>query len=163
MTKRNILPALVALVAVVGLLFFLPSREKASVATYQHNEGTIFGTIYHAKYLCDEDLCAEIEAALQKVDASLSMFNPKSTISRINRNETSQADEMLCEVLQLSYRVNAATANRSTAFALWWGSRPYIFRGTASRRTSPSPSSTSARLPKATVWTRLRRCFAVTA
>ncbi|MBR1498753.1 MAG: FAD:protein FMN transferase [Bacteroidaceae bacterium] len=109
MTKRNILPALVALVAVVGLLFFLPPREKASVATYQHNEGTIFGTIYHAKYLCDEDLNAEIEAALQKVDASLSMFNPKSTISRINRNETSQADEMLCEVLQLSYRVNAAT------------------------------------------------------
>ena len=109
MTKRNILPALVALVAVVGLLFFLPSREKASVATYQHNEGTIFGTIYHAKYLCDEDLNAEIEAALQKVDASLSMFNPQSTISRINRNETSQADEMLCEVLQLSYRVNAAT------------------------------------------------------
>ena len=109
MKKRNILPALAALIAIVGLLFFLPSREKASGATYQHNEGTIFGTIYHAKYLYDEDLCAEIEAALQQVDASLSMFNPQSTVSRLNRNETGQADGMLSEVLQLSYRINAAT------------------------------------------------------
>lgn len=109
MTKRNILPALAALIAIIALLFFLPSRKEASGRTYQHNEGTIFGTMYHAKYLCDEDLCAEIEAALHEVDASLSMFNPQSTISRINRNETCQADEMLSEVLQLSYRISTAT------------------------------------------------------
>lgn len=109
MTKRNILPALAAIIAIIALLFFLPSRKEASVRTYQHNEGTIFGTMYHAKYLCDEDLCAEIEAALHEVDASLSMFNPQSTISRINRNETCQADEKLSEVLQLSYRINTAT------------------------------------------------------
>ena len=109
MTKRNILPALAAIIAIIALLFFLPSRKEASGRTYQHNEGTIFGTMYHAKYLCDEDLCAEIEAALHEVDASLSMFNPQSTISRINRNETCQADEMLSEVLQLSYRISTAT------------------------------------------------------
>ena len=109
MTKRNILPALAALIAIIALLFFLPSRKEASGRTYQHNEGTIFGTIYHAKYLCDEDLRAEIEAALHEVDASLSMFNPQSTISRINRNETCLADEMLSEVLQLSYRISTAT------------------------------------------------------
>ena len=109
MTKRNILPALAALIAIIALLFFLPSRKEASTRTYQHNEGTIFGTMYHAKYLCDEDLRAEIEAALHEVDASLSMFNPQSTISRINRNETCQADEKLSEVLQLSYRINTAT------------------------------------------------------
>lgn len=109
MTKRNILPALAALIAIIALLFFLPSRKEASGRTYQHNEGTIFGTMYHAKYLCDEDLRAEIEAALHEVDASLSMFNPQSTISRINRNETCQADEMLSEVLQLSYRISTAT------------------------------------------------------
>ena len=109
MTKRNILPALAAIIAIIALLFFLPSRKEASTRTYQHNEGTIFGTMYHAKYLCDEDLRAEIEAALHEVDASLSMFNPQSTISRINRNETCQADEILSEVLQLSYRISTAT------------------------------------------------------
>ncbi len=109
MTKRNILPAFAAIIAIIALLFFLPSRKEASARTYQHNEGTIFGTMYHAKYLCDEDLRAEIEAALHEVDASLSMFNPQSTISRINRNETCQADEMLSEVLQLSYRISTAT------------------------------------------------------
>ena len=37
------------------------------------------------------------------------MFNPKSTISQINRNETDAADEMLSEVLRLSFTVNKAT------------------------------------------------------
>ena len=74
-----------------------------------YNEGTIFGTLYHAKYLYSKDLKAEIEAELQKVDASLSMFNPQSTISRINRGETDKADEMLGEVLLLSFTINSAT------------------------------------------------------
>ena len=110
MAKRNILLTVVALAAIVCLLIFSPSRRKTANETYQHNEGTIFGTIYHAKYLYGENLCAEIEAALKQVDASLSMFNPQSTISRINRNETGKADKMLGEVLQLSYTINTATA-----------------------------------------------------
>ena len=73
------------------------------------NEGTVFGTLYHAKYLYNKDLKAEIETELQKVDASLSMFNPQSTISKINRNETDEVDEMLNEVLQLSFTIYEAT------------------------------------------------------
>ena len=75
----------------------------------RHNEGTIFGTLYHTKYLYGTDLQAELEAELQKVDASLSMFNPQSTISRINRNETDEVDEMLREVMELSFTIYKAT------------------------------------------------------
>lgn len=108
MGKRQFYIALLAIVAIVGLLIFGRSKGQKE-AFYQHNEGTIFGTLYHVKYLYSNDLKADIEAELQKVDASLSMFNPKSTISQINRNETDAADEMLSEVLRLSFTVNKAT------------------------------------------------------
>ncbi|MBR6142172.1 MAG: FAD:protein FMN transferase [Bacteroidaceae bacterium] len=109
MGKRKLYLALLAIIAIVCLPMLLPSHEKSLERTYQHNEGTVFGTLYHAKYLYDKDLKKELEAELEKVDASLSMFNPQSTISRINRGETDEVDEMLNEVLQLSFTIYKAT------------------------------------------------------
>ena len=106
MKNRKLFFALLAVAAIVCLLVFQRRNGQWSMI---HNEGTIFGTLYHAKYLYKKDLKAEIEAELQKVDASLSMFNPQSTISKINRNETDEVDEMLSEVLQLSYTIYEAT------------------------------------------------------
>ena len=108
MKKRQIYIFILAVAAIVCLLFIV-SPPKGRQGSWQHNEGTIFGTIYHVKYHYDKDLKAKIEAELQKVDASLSMFNPSSTISRINRGEADEADEMLGEVLRLSFVVNKAT------------------------------------------------------
>lgn len=107
MANRKTLLALFILVTIVGLLFLRHSKDNKAI--YQHNEGTIFGTLYHAKYLYASDLQADIEAELNKVDASLSMFNPQSTISKINRNDTDEVDEMLGEVLNLSFSINKAT------------------------------------------------------
>lgn len=56
--------------------------------TYRFNEGTIFGTVYHFTYLSDKDLQLTIETELNRFDAELSMFNPNSTLSRINRHDT---------------------------------------------------------------------------
>ena len=108
MRKRQLYIALLAVVAIVGLLYLRHSSQSVRCSMLS-NEGTIFGTLYHAKYLYDKDLKAEIEAELARVDASLSMFNPKSTISLINRGETDGTDEMLSEVLTLSFSVNKAT------------------------------------------------------
>lgn len=112
MKNRRLYLVLLLAIVIVAILLYRHSTlygQNSMVNSYQHNEGTIFGTLYHAKYLCDKDLKAELEAELQKVDASLSMFNPQSTISRINRGETDEADEMLGEVLRLSFIVNSAT------------------------------------------------------
>lgn len=108
MKKSKLYLALLAIVAIVCLLLLKKPMGNGQCSMI-YNEGTIFGTLYHAKYLCDKDLKANIEAELQKVDASLSMFNPQSTISRINRGETDEADEMLAEVLRLSFAINEAT------------------------------------------------------
>ena len=108
MKQRSLYIALLAVIAIICLLVFRRSGSQTT-ASYQHNEGTVFGTLYHAKYLYNKDLQAELEAELQKVDASLSMFNPQSTISKINRNETDETDEMLNEVLKLSFTIYEAT------------------------------------------------------
>ncbi|MCR5849957.1 MAG: FAD:protein FMN transferase [Bacteroidaceae bacterium] len=108
MENRRLYLGILAVIAIACFLIFWRPTANAQCSMI-HNEGTVFGTLYHAKYLCDKDLKAEIEAELQKVDASLSMFNPQSTISRINKGETDKADEMLSEVLQLSFIINSAT------------------------------------------------------
>ena len=109
MNNKRLYLTILTVAVIAGLLVFLPSGKEVGKVAFQHNEGTIFGTLYHAKYHCDQDLKAELEAELQKVDASLSMFNPQSTISLINKGETDKADKMLTEVLSLSYTVNEAT------------------------------------------------------
>lgn len=108
MANRRVIFVLLVLATIICLIFLRHSDGRKD-ASYQHNEGLVFGTVFHASYLYDSDLQAEIKAELGRVDASLSMFNPKSTISRINKGESNEADEMLSEVLRLSFSVNKAT------------------------------------------------------
>ncbi len=76
----------------LGFFFFYEAEEKP--APYQSNTGNIFGTYYKITYQSNTDLHEAILARLQAFDASLSMFNDTSIISRINRNEevTTDAD-----------------------------------------------------------------------
>lgn len=76
---------------------------------YQHNRGQIFGTFYSINYQCDNDLQKEIEAELKKVDQALSMFNKESIISKINRNEKVELNEMFLQVFTLAQKVSQDT------------------------------------------------------
>ncbi len=76
---------------------------------YQHNRGQIFGTFYSITYQCDNDLQKEIEAELKKVDQALSMFNKESIISKINRNEKVELNEMFLQVFTLAQKVSQDT------------------------------------------------------
>jgi len=94
---------------VIGTIFIARKHHPERYGRYHNNEGMIFGTVFHAKYKYGKDLLPEIMSELQAVDTSLSMFNPKSCISRINRGETTQADSMLTEVFHLSQAVSRVT------------------------------------------------------
>ena len=187
MKQRSLYIALLAVIAIICLLVFRRSGSQTA-ASYQHNEGTVFGTLYHAKYLYNKDLQAELEAELQKVDASLSMFNPQSTISKINRNETDETDEMLNEVLKLSFTIYEATDGafdptvaplvNAWGFGFKSGQMPdstqvdsllalvafptYISTETNSQRTIRSPFSTSALSRKAMAWTEPHKFCGIT-
>ncbi len=76
---------------------------------FQKDEGAIFGTFFHATYECDSSLRNEIMSELEAVDRSLSMFNPQSVISRINRNEEIRPDTLFTEVFLLAKDISRQT------------------------------------------------------
>ena len=69
----------------------------------------IFGTTYHIAYQCDSDLSVGIRAELEKVDASLSPFNPNSIITAVNQNQDVELNEMFLTVYQKAMAVSADT------------------------------------------------------
>jgi len=77
---------------------------------YRKNSNFVFGTIYNITYQSSEDLQQEIEAELMKVDGEFSMFNPESTVARINRGDSAvERSAMFQEVFQLALTVNRET------------------------------------------------------
>ena len=95
---------------IIGTIYI--ARQERNMP-FQHNEGRIFGTIYHLTYQCDKDLQKEIEAELMKVDYSLSMFNDSSVISHINKGngviENTAVGKMFTDVFQLALEVSHET------------------------------------------------------
>ena len=91
---------------VVGSILII--RQQQSMP-YQKNSGAIFGTFYNVTYQYDDDLQAEIEAELRKVDAEFSMFNDTSTVARINRGEHPRLSESFCEIFRLAEQVSKNT------------------------------------------------------
>lgn len=94
------------LLLIIGSVYTIRTHRDVP---FQKEEGAIFGTFFHATYQCDSSLRSEIMSELQAVDRSLSMFNPQSVISRINRNEDVRPDSLFVEVFNLSKQVSEAT------------------------------------------------------
>ena len=93
----------IAAILLTVLLSFSACQERV---VYQWAEGQVYGTVYHITYRSPEDLHPGIRAAMQRVDTSLSMFNPSSVISRINRNESCRTDSLFRQVFRLAQQVN---------------------------------------------------------
>lgn len=91
---------------IIGTVIII--RQQRSTP-YQHDEGFVFGTLYHITYQSDVNYQKEIEAELKKVDNSLSPFNKTSIISRINRNEDVKVNEMFQEVFLLAESISKET------------------------------------------------------
>ncbi|MBR1548201.1 MAG: FAD:protein FMN transferase [Prevotella sp.] len=101
-------PFLVLLI--VGTILIIRQQQNPP---YQHNTGSIFGTVYSITYQHADDLHADIRAKLQEVDNALSMFNEKSVISQINNGQraipkTTEGD-MFVEVYKLARQISADT------------------------------------------------------
>lgn len=93
--------ALIALVAIV--LLFLPEHEQL---TYHQNKGHVFGTYYSIQYESASDLHDSIRKAFEEFDGSLSMFNPNSTLTRLNNGTDSIADTFFVQMYRTAQEVN---------------------------------------------------------
>jgi thiamine biosynthesis lipoprotein len=91
-----------ALIAALVLLL-MPDREELK---YYHNQGNVFGTYYNIKYEANEDLHHIIQSTLQSVDNSLSMFNPNSVISKINRNDSVILDSLFINMYKEAMEIS---------------------------------------------------------
>lgn len=85
------------------LLLLLPNDSKKQ---YYHNQGNIFGTYYNIRYEATEDLHMAIQERLKEFDHSLSMFNPNSVISHINRNDSIQVDSLFETMYHEAYAIS---------------------------------------------------------
>lgn len=84
-------------------------NNTISTIPYQKNEGAIFGTVYHATYQYPQNLQQDIQAELKKVDNSLSPFNEKSIITRVNLNKETVLDSMFMHVYSIALDISEAT------------------------------------------------------
>lgn len=108
-TKRTFY-ALFLLFLIVGTIWIVRFR---GTSTLRIAEGAIFGTTYHIKYEASEPLDSAILRELKSVDASLSVFNPLSTVSLINSGKNQKADAMLYDVMT---KAKAVSENTKGAF-----------------------------------------------
>ena len=95
---------------VVGTIYvaITNGNKTPGAKTWKFSE-RIFGTVMNVTYTGTKNLQDTIMTCLKDVDSSLSMFNPKSTISRINRGETDTLDAYLAEILPMAHSVSEAT------------------------------------------------------
>lgn len=84
------------------LLIVLPSCSARWI--YHFQEGPVYGSTYHITYEYKPSVTLEkdINRILERINVSMSNYDPGSTLSRINRNDTSaRLDEDLKRVLEV--------------------------------------------------------------
>lgn len=96
--------ALAIIIGIVAIVSACGTKKN-----YQYTEGKIYGTFYHITYNFPDDLQKELRAEMEKVNASLSMFNPQSVISKINRGESDSTDLLFREMFVKAEQVNRET------------------------------------------------------
>ncbi len=98
---------------IVFLLFLIIGTVAIIVqqknTVYQHNEGFVFGTVYHVTYQSNDDLQGKIEAELKEVDYEFSMFNKQSSVTAFNQIGRLNMNSMFEEVFQMAVDINKDT------------------------------------------------------
>lgn len=95
------------LLLVAGAVYVV--RKGKTQPAWHKESGEVFGTYFHVTYECDTSILSGIQAEMDKVDASLSPFNPTSVISRVNRNEDVRPDSLFTRVFCLAQEVSRRT------------------------------------------------------
>jgi len=72
-------------------------------------DGAVWNTEYSIKYRGDETLADSVRSVFKQVEMSLSPFNPKSVISRVNNNESMSVDSHVEAVFALSQEINTVS------------------------------------------------------
>lgn len=91
----------------VSLLIYALFLTLASCGeNFYKNSGFVWGTTYKVTYKARHDMRDSVIDAMRQIEHSLSMFDSLSTVSKINRRETTETDSMFRVVFAFSCEVN---------------------------------------------------------
>jgi thiamine biosynthesis lipoprotein len=93
------------------LLLLLLTACAPRSGDYYTIDGFTMGTTFHIVYegASPAAVQAGIDSLLAQIDNSLSVYNPQSVISKVNRNEAVEADSFFIVVFRRSYEIYLAT------------------------------------------------------
>jgi len=114
-SKAKILIYIVAALCLLGIALLRkpqssPDTHPGAEGPYTRLQGTVFHTEYHIQYEGETSYNGQIQQLFRDFDASLSMFNDTSLLSRVNRNDTTViANDYLRRVFQKGQEVSRLT------------------------------------------------------
>lgn len=103
-SRRYIAILIATLVAVVCFFVFKPKPNR----TYQLT-GVVWTTDYHITYQGSANFTDSVQAVLNAVDMSASVYNKQSLISAINENRSDALDACLTQLYKASQQVHKAS------------------------------------------------------
>jgi Membrane-associated lipoprotein involved in thiamine biosynthesis len=111
LNRKAIIAISQIIIIIVAIIFIAvyPTKKKTA---YVRNQGMAQGTYYSAIYLQPDgrDLQHEIDSFLNVINNSLSVYNPNSIISRVNRNDTTVIlDDIFEQMFVASQRISEIT------------------------------------------------------
>lgn len=80
-----------------------------SAPRYSMVDGAMLGTTYHIvaeTALSNEQIFKEMQRINSEADSSMSIFNPSSLLSRVNRNETDRIDTHIARNIEIASKIN---------------------------------------------------------
>ena len=93
---QRILSVVFLVFLAVGTVLIL---RKSNTGRWQEDSGPVFGTFYSVKYQSPKRFDKEIREVLAGVDASFSIFNDSSTVSRLNHGDSTFSDTLFTYAL----------------------------------------------------------------
>lgn len=112
------------------LLFLMSCIDFSEKQTLVRNIGETQGTFYNINYLSyNQNLQFQIDSILQEIDQSLSIYNSKSTISKLNTDKGVRTDTLFNEVFRRAQFIYEETDGYFDCTVLplldFWGFGPY--------------------------------------
>ncbi len=104
--KRTARLSLTLFALVLGGVVLYAFRDSKTESQYFSHQGFVFGTYYNIRYEADSCLEEPILLRLKEFDASLSTFNPHSTISVLNQGRDTTWDEYFSEMYETAQEIN---------------------------------------------------------
>ncbi len=96
---------------ILFVIFFFSCGNLQREPRFVNIRGVVFGTYYSVSYYCEKgiDYSESMDSIFEVINQSMSYYQPQSVISKINRNETTRADDHFLTVLERSLEIAEET------------------------------------------------------